>query len=373
MRVVISLLIVLLGSASSQGAESKLRTVRNNYFEVVGLDLRSVTYVNELSAFAVQIAQRYLEREGMAFPQPILISLRPEAHVDFEGDYRIRVRERNSVQLDLRWEESMTLPLATRTIAEALLLQYSIFNFGTEASKSIRAWPIEALSAEVYYGLRPGIFLEFLNRRRAQPELSLTELAETLRATVSPASDDGYWLFAAMKTSSLKRAAVVALFQQALAGIDIEEGLTAALPASDLSAETVSGQAWLSGQIGALLEQEYNVIESMDISRAWLQALASLDEPIALESGDEKLNLRSLWTHRLDPSVQELVRARYEILLLRMGRVNPAYFNPARSLGVLYEGILTGVPAHEYLHYLTLYLSDWEDAKRMQAEVEDFL
>jgi len=56
-------------------------------------------------------------------------------------------------------------------------------------------------------------------------------------------------------------------------------------------------------------------------------------------------------------------------LLLRMARINPAYYNPARSLGVLFESILQETPSHLYLHHLTIYLSDWEDAKEMQAEI----
>ncbi|WPJ95543.1 hypothetical protein SH580_19175 [Coraliomargarita algicola] len=374
MQVLVAWLVFATVGVPWGQAAPNLRTMRNHYFEVVGLDLRSVSYVNELSAYSVEIAQRYLEREGLAFPQPILISLRPEAHVDFEGDYRVRLAERNSVCLDLRWEDDMTLKRTCRGIAEALLRQYAVFNYGTGAAANLRAWPVEALAGEIYYGLRAAEFVESLQRRRGLPPLVLTEVVEALQSEVSMSSDSGYWLLSVMKASGLKRDRIIGLFQQATAGIDVEEAITSAIQPNSPTAEPVSGQVWFAEQLTVLLAQEYDVIESMDTSRTWLAKLASLEEPLQLESGVElKLNLRSLWTHRAEPAVRARIQARYEILLLRMSRINPAYFNPARSLGVLFEGILQEVPAHQYLHYLAIYLTDWEDAKEMQAELERHL
>ena len=73
------------------------------------------------------------------------------------------------------------------------------------------------------------------------------------------------------------------------------------------------------------------------------------------------------------PKVQELVQARYEILRLRMTRVNPAYYNSALSLGELFEGILNDESSYKYLHSLTMYLSEWVDAKEMQDSLENIL
>ncbi|MDQ8195737.1 hypothetical protein QEH59_14995 [Coraliomargarita sp. SDUM461004] len=346
--------------------------MRNNHFEVIGMDLRSISYVNELSAYAVQIAQRYLDREGLAFPRTILISLRPEGSVDFEGDYRIQVAERSSVLLDLRWESSMTLEVACRAITEALLLQYALYNYGKEAAFNLRTWAVAALAGEVYYALRPAQFVELLQRSRANPDLLLSPLLESaLRERDSSIEEtSAYWIISAMKSSRLERPVIRSLFQQALAGINIETALTAAVQPLAPTAEPVSGQAWFSAQLEQLLGQEHDVIEAMNVSRDWLSALVRLEAPLVLESGEVTLNLRTLWKYRAEPQVQEFIQARYEILRLRMSRINPAYFNPARSLGVLFEGILSDAPSYKYLHSLTIYLSDWEDAKEMQEEIE---
>jgi hypothetical protein len=111
----------------------------------------------------------------------------------------------------------------------------------------------------------------------------------------------------------------------------------------------------------------------MEASRMWLNALARFETPLNLDSGELKLNLRSIRTHRDKAEVRESVQARYQILRLRMARVNPAYYNAARSLGVLFEALLREAPPHQYLHALTLYLSDWEDAKQMQKVIEEKL
>ena len=115
----------------------------------------------------------------------------------------------------------------------------------------------------------------------------------------------------------------------------------------------------------------------MEVSREWLATLGRFDtwlNPGSQEATEElKLDLRAIWTHRAKSEVQELIQARYEILRLRMVRINPAYYNSAHSLGVLFESILNDELAHEYLHSLTIYLSEWVDAKEMQESLENIL
>jgi hypothetical protein len=164
---------------------------------------------------------------------------------------------------------------------------------------------------------------------------------------------------------------VRSLFQQALMGADIQPALTAALQSNDPTAEALVADSWWDAQMRVLLDRDYDVIETMGVTREWLSALARFDLPLATESGEVSLNLRSLRMHRDDPQVREWVEARYNILRLRMVRANPAYFNAARSLGVLFETLLNDAPAHQYLHALTIYLSDWEDAKDLQSLVEE--
>ena len=180
-----------------------------------------------------------------------------------------------------------------------------------------------------------------------------------------------------MKSGSLERTVLRSLYQQAIAGIDIEEALAAALWASQPTAELLSVQTWWEQQLGFIFGQEYEVVETMEVSREWLATLGRFDtwlNPGSQEATEElKLDLRAIWTHRAKSEVQELIQARYEILRLRMVRINPAYYNSAHSLGVLFESILNDELAHKYLHSLTIYLSEWVDAKEMQESLENIL
>ncbi|MEE2988452.1 MAG: hypothetical protein VX372_02665, partial [Verrucomicrobiota bacterium] len=249
-RTFILLLLSLCGcGAIAQQALPGLRSMGNGSFDVVGLHLRSVSYVNELSSFSIQIAERYLPTKGLAFPSNILISLRPEAHVDFEGDYRIRIAERGSVQLDLLWEDSMTLERTCYAISEALLVQYSVFNYGIEAANQLRSWTISALANDVYLTLRPAKFVDLVTAAQEAEVLELNGILEPSRSGLAFPCAAGYWLLQTMKSGSLERTVIRSLFQQAIAGIDIEEALTAALWASQPTAELVSVQTWWEQQL----------------------------------------------------------------------------------------------------------------------------
>ena len=377
-RTFVLLLLTLCGSgAIAQQALPGLRSMGNDRFDVVGLHLRSVSYVNELSAFSIQIAERYLPTKGMAFPSNILISLRPEAHVDFEGDYRIRIAERGSVQVDLLWEDSMTLERTCYAISEALLVQYSVFNYGIEAANQLRSWTISALANDVYLTLRPAKFVDLLKAAQVAEVSELNGILEPSRSGLAVPSAAGYWLLQTMKSGSLERTVLSSLYQQAIAGIDIEEALAAALWASQPTAELLPVQTWWEQQLGFILCQEYEVVETMEVSREWLATLGRFDTRLNLRSQEAteelKLDLRAIWTHRAKSEVQELIQARYEILRLRMARINPAYYNSAHSLGVLFECILNDELAHKYLHSLTIYLSEWVDTKEMQESLENIL
>ena len=65
--------------------------------------------------------------------------------------------------------------------------------------------------------------------------------------------------------------------------------------------------------------------------------------------------------------MREFIEARYEILLLRIVSVNPAYFNAARSLGALFETYLSEESKrHRYMHGMATFLGDFEDAKDLE-------
>jgi hypothetical protein len=354
-----------------QGGASPVVSRTNEHFETVGLDRRSVAFIDNLGRHSVAIARRYLERERMALPTPILVSLRPAETVSFDRDYRLALGPRGFVRLDFRWTEGLSFRATCRGLAEALLLQHSRFNFGPAASEQLRQWTIDALAEEIYLSLRPALIGEAREASRATPPTELGELLRTVRlAEEGLAEREGYWFLEALKATGLRRERIRLLFEQAVAGMDIEAALTSALPLVDREGEAVDLETWWPLQRDQLLQRDSEVVESMSTSRQWLAALANFDAPLILPTGEHQLDWRSLRIHRENEQVRRWLEARLEILRLRITRINPSYYNAAQSLGALFETSLSEAPRHEYLRALTFYLSDWEDAQAMESAVQ---
>jgi hypothetical protein len=155
--------------------------------------------------------------------------------------------------------------------------------------------------------------------------------------------------------------------------MDITEALSSLVQSQSPTEESITLEDWWVAKMQEMLSREYEMVESMETTRLWLEALADFSQPIKIGEEEVELNLRSLWKYRDSEAVRELIGARYEILRLRLARANPAYYNPVQSLGTLYEILLQEDSAFRYIHALTIYLSDWEDAKDMQAELNSIL
>jgi hypothetical protein len=364
------LILKLISATSFSLSASELRTMGNRHFEIVGPDLRSVSRMNHLSMLTVETAARYLEDEGLAFPMPILVSLRPGPYAEHADAYRIRVRERAAVQVDIRWEASLELSTAIQALSEALLTQYTIFNYERSIDVKIPAWPVASVAEETLIGLRASRFLDSLSDIRGNPPPELLTILKSKLGSRDRAADFGYWLNQCLKSAGVDRATIQRLFRMALAGIEMDQALIVAIQPTAPELAPIDLEVWWQERMSVLLEREYEVVESMEETRIWMSAVSNFDAPIQTEAGVLQVNLRTLWKHRDSEALIELVEARYEILRLRMLRANPAYFNAAHSLGSLFEVLLQDGPSHKFVHALAVFLSDMEDAKAMQEAIQ---
>lgn len=353
---------------------ARVHSVSNDYFEIAALDFRSLSYMNDLSNYTVKIAERYLDPEGMAYPKPILVSLRPDQYVDFEGDYLIRIESRNSVELDIRWNKALTLESCCLALSEALLTQYALFNYGPEGTAKLSTWPVSALSKAVYLGLRPAKISYLVNQARVG---NVPELSTVLgwKADEIPAVDTsyGYWFLEAIKSSAFNRRAIRNFFERAVGGENITQSLEKEVQIKGTNDEVIHLEIWWRESLASLMNRQYEVVESMADSRLWLSAIAGFSDLIKFQFEGTSLNLRSIWKYRSEPEVRNLISARREILALRLARTNPAYYNSAIFLAELYESLLNDEKSHEYLRSLTLYLNHWEDVKDMEDIIEDYV
>lgn len=358
-------LLLSVGSfLSGLSAKSELISASNTQFEIVGLHAQSVTYIDELSQYVVQIAERSLGRNALQFPQRILVSLKPEEFAEFESDYQVRPEPRGSVSLDLRWEKDLSLRTTCLAIADALLVRYSILINGVDGQSVLPAWPATAIGTSAYLSLRPAesIRLGDWIDPAATPDLE----SLLARKWDKPAADaNGYALMLALKASGIRRGDIRNLITQSIAGVNIAPALKVLSQSNDPLESERDPVGWWQRFLEELKHADQGRIDTMQVSREWLQDLSDL-------SGvDGKgVNLATIWDQREGEALRELIEARYEILLLRIVSVNPAYFNAARSLGTLFESLLSeDSKRHRYMHRVVTFLGDFEDAKDLESLV----
>lgn len=364
-KLIFAALLILLLQMPVSGADSRLYTAQNAQFEIVGLHSRSVNYVEELSRHIVVVAARYLDPGGLQFPQRILVSLKPPEFANFEGNYSVRYAMRGFVNLDIRWEASTSLLATCRALAEALLVRYSIFNYGQAGPGFLPKWPATAIGTKAYLKLRPAQS----QRLSVWSDLSATPHLAALigRKWDAPVVDLNGYLFLLAMERELERREVRILMGQSIAGANIVELLAERIPSSP-EADPMDFDAWWRASFLELQAPAEGVMETMAVSRAWIEALGELG---SAELKD--LNLAQLWNERENVEVRGLIEARYEIIKLRIARVNPAYFNAARSLGALFETYLMGEHRHKYIFNLSVFLGDFEDSKALEVTVGEAL
>jgi len=360
-RSVLYLLLALGSFSSGLSARSNLVSSSNAQFKIVGLHAQSVSYVEELSQHVVQVAERYLDRSALQFPQSILVSLKPEEFAEFKVDYQIRVGRRGFVNLDLRWEKDLSLRTTCHALAEALLVRYSIYKNGLDGPSVLPAWPASAIGTTAYLRLRPAES----KRLGDWIDPAATRNLELLLARKwgkAVADANGYALLRAMKASGIQRGNIRKLMAQSIAGVNIAPAIKVLSQSDDPSVPEHDLVEWWQRSLEGLQRPELGIVDTMTVSRDWLQALSDLS---GVEG--EGVNLATIWDRREDEAMREFIEARYEILLLRIVSVNPAYFNAARSLGALFETYLSEESKrHRYMHGMATFLGDFEDAKDLE-------
>lgn len=336
----------------------------NAYFEIVGLDGRSVSYVNDLSRVVVEKCQPYLNFHGADFSPRILVALRPQAYADFAGDYAIRLGAQGFVSLDLKWEPNLGLSTVFRALTDAYLQRYAQFNFGPAVADRMSAWPARALGQMAYLKMRLAESVTLKRLLDAEPRIAVEQVLE--RSAHAEATDVVYWesyaLLALLEQSGMTAASLRNCIESALRGAELSALLTVQFP----ELATANLQQWWLLKRKEVVISNNEWCESLSVSREWLENMAAFDS--FREAGFEFKNLRELWPHREVPLLREMLGARLEIIKLRIAEVNPAYFNTARSLGTLFEALLEDAPKYIFIHALVDYMTAFEDAKLLERK-----
>ncbi len=354
-------MFLCLGALLQAASAPTIRSAENRWFEIVALDAAAAGYTEVLSRHLVDRAMVFMDARSMDFPQRILVKLRPPEYADFEEAFRIELGDGGFVTLNVRWDERLDLATFCTALSEAFILRYTHYNYGPDAVLRVPGWTVQNLGQDVYFSLRPALLAESIQRARQQEILELSELLSMPLRSDRPAAS-GFLLMDALQRAGMPRGVVREIYRTALSGGDVIPLITAFL-----GIDAVDVEAWWSGTYQQLGQTQMSVFERLEDSRDWVEALASFEREEAV------INLRRLWELREDPAIRDLVAARLDLLRIRIIRVNPAYFNAARSLGVLFEIILDNGRPHEYIGALSKYLSDRDNAREIERIVRDAL
>lgn len=367
--------VVLMPLAAAQGhSETNLTFIEGRYFEVVGTDYRSVSFANTLGTHVIELCASYLVTSRQQFSQPIVVTLRPPEYVEFDGNYQLQLGARSQVRVDFRWDASLQMETMCHAFAEAYILQYVNFNYGPDASDRIRFWPVSALGVQSYLSLRPAQQIDYIREVREAGVFRLSALLDLDRDTAAANAwslRQGYWVLRALRQHGFIQSDIKALLGQAVVGHDVSDLIQRAIQPITADQPPITLEAWWQSQMLACLSKDYEYYDGLDRSRAWIEALIDFEAYRA--AGGELNNLMDLWVHRSDEALRAVIKARREIIILRIERVNPAYFNAAQSLGALYETTLAAEHTFEFIHAMTSYLTDWEDSKRLHDETHQLL
>lgn len=355
----------LLLCSQTVAASGQLVSSDNGHFKIVSLDSRSARVVNELSQLVIEQIQPYLNLQQPKFWPRIRVALRPQQHVDFEGDYRIKVAAAGLVTLDLKWEQGLPLTAACAALTDAYLQCYTLRNFGPRALEQMSRWPARSLAIAAYLKLRPAELVTLKRRLESDSRITLAQMFESSEDLLTQQAVDweSYALLAWLRQREVSMASLRNLIESGLRGADLPAQLLYQFPELEDS-EQSSG--W-SLQRQKIEIANFEWCEALSVSETWLQQMASFQQ--FKQAGFEFHNLRDLWPHRHEPMLQQMLKARLAILKLRMDEVNPAYFNTARSLGVLFEALLSEHTKFVFVHALSDYLTTSEDAKLLQRRV----
>lgn len=369
LRLIASLLLLIAGAGlSAQGKNGlSLITTEGTHFDIVGVQRQSVNFVENLNERLLIVCKRYLKAQPEFFPQRVLVALRPADQVTFDGAYRIEHKEGGFVRVDFRWDESLSYPTLCYALMEAYLTRYAIYHYGKEGPDQVKAWVVAALGTQLYVGLRPSVYVgwsEALAEGGTPEGPSLSDTAAAIRG--SDPSLSPYLLLLAMRNWSISKDQIARICESAVAGKNVHSMLELAIQPKDPNLDRLTIFDWWIGSTNDLLVSRLGRYESLDASRAWINELTNFD---AFRETDTTIeNLRSLWKYRQEPMIQETLRARRELIRIRLEQVNPAYFNSAVGLGALYETLLESEQVHEFIFALTTYLSEFEDTKRLHVE-----
>lgn len=343
------------------------KVTENSFFEIVGTDIQSTQFTNELSLYVAESILNDFSQESYLPPRKILVQIfNEEASPEDSDYYEMSISDLGFVTLSIFWSESLSFPMAIEALVVSFLQSFGYASYGEQFLKKSpsKAWMIKGLSQHIYISLRPSVARLFYKQaiiEGFQPSYFNAKFSDY--AVPTQAQSFGFYRF--IKSNQISHKDRLRILKQAFLGEDV-------LPSLFRSFQFDSEES-LRNSLGDFLNSELSnnlaQFESLEASKNWLEAVGDFSS-IEISSINEKRNsLHFLWINREDPLVVQFIQARIRLISLALNQINPLYYNAAQSLALTYQKILDGVEEWELLYYFSDFLGELDQANEVCYQI----
>ena len=346
---------------------TELKITENSFFEIVGTDIQSTQFANELSDYVAESILKEFAEDDYLPTRKILVQLLNKDTAFSEGEsYKLNISDLGFVTLNVAWDESLSLPKMIEALVVSFLQSLGYANYGhlfLDECPS-KAWLLKGLSQNIYLSLRPSVSRLFYEKAILDG-FDPNHLKAKLLDMSVPSEAQSFALYRLINSYPISRVDRLKIYKQSLLGKDSSQ-----LILSAFGLETVESlRSTLSSFLNTQLKNNSAQFESLASSKNWLEVLGDFSS-IEIKSTKAKDNsLHLLWENRADPAVVQFIEARIRLISLALNQINPLYYNAAQSLALTYQKILDGVEEWELLFYFSDFLGELDKANAVSLEI----
>lgn len=346
---------------------TELKITENSFFEIVGTDIQSTQFANELSDYVAEFILKEFAEDDYLPTRKILVQLLNKDTAFSEGEsYKLNISDLGFVTLNVAWDESLSLPKMIEALVVSFVQSLGYANYGhlfLDECPS-KAWLLKGLSQNIYLSLRPSVSRLFYEKAILDG-FDPNHLKAKLSDMSVPSEAQSFALYRLINSYPISRVDRLKIYKQSLLGKDSSQ-----LILSAFGLETVESlRSTLSSFLNTQLKNNSAQFESLASSKNWLEVLGDFSS-IEIKSTKAKDNsLHLLWENRADPAVVQFIEARIRLISLALNQINPLYYNAAQSLALTYQKILDGVEEWELLFYFSDFLGELDKANAVSLEI----
>lgn len=346
---------------------TELKITENTFFEIVGTNIQSTQFANELSDYVAEFILKEFAEDDYLPTRKILVQLlNKDTAFSEDKSYKLNISDLGFVTLNVAWDESLSLPKMIEALVVSFLQSLGYANYGhlfLDECPS-KAWLLKGLSQNIYLSLRPSVSRLFYEKAILDG-FDPNHLKAKLSDMSVPSEAQSFALYRLINSYPISRVDRLKIYKQSLLGKDSSQ-----LILSAFGLETVESlRSTLSSFLNTQLKNNSAQFESLASSKNWLEVLGDFSS-IEIKSTKAKDNsLHLLWENRADPAVVQFIEARIRLISLALNQINPLYYNAAQSLALTYQKILDGVEEWELLFYFSDFLGELDKANAVSLEI----